>query len=129
MSTCCNAPGIPELGWERNFEAEEIVRPFRPLALALLLATGCATVTPAEHLRNDVFWDAAHECDHFGTLNVVGIDVDGTVSLRANAESRAELRLFLECLRQAVRSRVERRRQAGEPVPPELLIEPTAEID
>ena len=51
-------------------------------------------------------------------FDVIGIDVDGTISLRANAESRAELRPFLECLRQAVRSRVERRRQAGEPVPP-----------
>jgi len=85
--------------------------------------------TSLQRLRGDLFWDAARECDHFGTLSVTGIDTGGTVSLRANADSRAEFRPFMECFRHAVGARIERRRQAGEPVPPELLTEPTAEID
>src|SRR5882762_7525428 len=84
-------------------------------AIVALLGTACATMTPEQRLRGDLFWDAARECDHFGTL-----------SLRANADSRAEFRPFMECFRHAVGARIERRRQAGEPVPPELLTEPTA---
>jgi hypothetical protein len=97
--------------------------------IVALLGTACATMTPEQRLRGDLFWDAARECDHFGTLSVTGIDTGGTVSLRANADSRAEFRPFMECFRHAVGARIERRRQAGEPVPPELLTEPTAEID
>ncbi|HUM15826.1 MAG TPA: hypothetical protein VL086_09060 [Candidatus Nitrosotalea sp.] len=94
-----------------------------------LLGMGCATMTPEQQLRVDLLWEAARSCDHFGTLSVTGIDVEGTVSLRANADSRAEFRSFMECFREAVAVRIERRRHAGEPVPPELLREPTAEID
>ena len=96
---------------------------------ALLVTAACSTMTPEQHLRMDVFWEAARECDHFGTLSVTGIDVDGTVSLRANADSRAEYRPFLACFRQAVGARIDRRREAGLLVPPELLKEPNAEID
>jgi hypothetical protein len=99
------------------------------VAVVALLGVACTTMTPEQHLRFDLFWEAARECDHFGTLSVTGIDVEGTVSLRANADSRAEFRPFMECFRQAVGARIERRRQAGEPIPPELLKEPTAEID
>ena len=51
------------------------------------------------------------------------------MSLRANADSRAEFRPFMDCFRQAVAARIERRRQAGELIPPELSKEPQAEID
>jgi hypothetical protein len=98
-------------------------------AIVALAGTACATMTPDQRLRGDLFWEAARECDHFGTLSVTGIDTGGTVSLRANADSRAEFHPFMECFRQAVGARIERRRRAGEPIPPELLTEPTAEID
>jgi len=99
------------------------------VAVVALLGMACSTMTTEQRLRVDLFWEAARECDHFGTLSVTGIDVEGTVSLRANADSRAEFRPFMECFRQAVGARIERRRQAGEAIPPELLKEPTAEID
>jgi hypothetical protein len=97
--------------------------------LTLLGMAGCATMTPEQRLRVDLLWAAARECDHFGTLYVTGIDAEGTVSLRANADSRAEFRPFMDCFRQAVAARIERRRQAGEMIPPELSKEPQAEID
>jgi hypothetical protein len=49
--------------------------------------------------------------------------------MHADAETRIELASFRECYREVVRTRVERRRRAGEPVPDTLLEAPTAEID
>jgi hypothetical protein len=101
------------------------------MAYGLLLTAGCAsTMSPEARLRNEVFWDAARECEsRFHTLHLDRIDIGGGITMHADAETRSELEPFLQCYRQTVRDRVEQRRQAGLPIPDTLTEEPTAEID
>jgi hypothetical protein len=100
------------------------------IAGGLLLAPGCTTMTPEARLRNEVFWEAAKECENrYRTLHLDNIDTGGGISMHADAETRSELQPFLRCYRQAVKDRVEGRRQAGLSVPDELNEEPTAEIE
>lgn len=100
------------------------------IAVALLCLAACATMPPEAQLRNEIFWEAAKECEsRHRTLHLDLIDPGGNVTMHADAESRHELRPFLECYRRAVRARVEQRRQAGLPIPKTLNQEPTAEID
>ncbi len=110
------------------------MRPARRLAslsvLAFLIAAGCETMTPDARLRNEVFWDAARECEsRFRTLHLDKIDAGGNVTMHADAESRMDLRPFNECFRAAVRARVEDRRRAGLAVPETLEQEPSADLD
>ena len=102
------------------------------LVIALLtLATGCAaTMSPGARLRNEVFWEAATQCENrYRTLHVGQIDIGGGISLHADAESRSELEPFKKCYRQAVSDRIEQRRRAGLPIPDELTVEPTVDLD
>jgi hypothetical protein len=100
------------------------------IAGGLLLVPGCSTMTPEARLRNELFWEAAKECEtRYRTLHLDNIDTGGGISMHADAETRSELEQFRRCYRQGVKDRVERRRQAGLPVPDELNEEPTAEID
>jgi hypothetical protein len=101
------------------------------MAYGLLLTAGCAsTMSPEARLRNEVFWDAARECEsRYRTLHLDRIDIGGGISMHADAETRSELEPFLQCYRQGVRDRVEQRRHAGLQVPDTLAEEPTAEID
>jgi hypothetical protein len=57
------------------------------------------------------------------------IEGDGGISMHADAESRSELQAFTKCYRQAANDRVEQRRRAGLPIPDELTVEPTVELD
>ena len=99
-------------------------------AMALIWLSGCMTMTPEARLRNEVFWDAAKECEsQYHTLHLDNVDPGGHVTMHADAETRIELAAFRSCFRQAVHTRIEQRRQAGEPVPDALLVEPTADID
>jgi hypothetical protein len=96
----------------------------------LLFFPACATMTPEAQLSNEIFWQAAKECEsRYRTLHLDRIDTDGNVTMHADAETRHELPAFTECYRQGVRTRAEKRRQAGLPVPETLNQEPTAEID
>ena len=99
------------------------------LTPALLLASGCATGKP-DALRAEIYWDAAVECEsRYRTLHLDQVDMDGNVTMHADAESRHELKPFTDCYRKGVQARIERRRQAGLEVPDTLNREPTAEID
>ncbi len=96
----------------------------------LLFATACGTMTPGARLRNEIFWDAAKECEsRHRTLHLDRIDPGGNLTMYADAESRQDFAPFLACYREAVRARIAQRRQAGLPMPDELNEEPTAEID
>ena len=95
------------------------------------LAVGCAaTMAPGARLRNEMFWEAATECENkYRTLHLDRIDIDGSISMHAEAESRSELEPFKKCYRQAVNDRVDQRRRAGLPIPDELTADPTVELD
>lgn len=99
----------------------------------LMLVTGCASgmgMSPGAKLRNEVFWEAAKQCEgRYRTLHLDRIDIGGGITMSADAESRSELASFRECYKQAVHDRIEQRRQAGLPVPEELSTEPTADLD
>jgi hypothetical protein len=96
----------------------------------LLFLAACATMTPEARVRDEIFWDAAKECEsRYRTLHVDRIDSDGSVTAHTDAESRMDLASFSTCYRQGVETRVERRRQAGLPVPEGLNQELTVEID
>jgi hypothetical protein len=96
---------------------------------AVLLAGGCASST-RDGLRVEIYWDAAVECEsRYRTLHLDHVDMDGNVTMHADAESRHELQAFTDCYRKGVQARIERRRQAGLEVPDTLNREPTAEID
>ena len=110
---------------------------WRMRALAILvmatvtLIAGCAAVmSPGAKLRNEVFWEAATQCENsYRTLHLDRIDIDGRVTMHADAESHGELEAFTKCYRQAVSDRVDRRRRAGLSIPDELTVAPTVELD
>ena len=100
------------------------------LALALLLVAGCATAGAPAGGKNDIYWDPAAKCEsRYRTLHLDRIDSDGNASLHADAEARHELGSFIECYRAGIRAEVERRRQAGQPVPDGVNLQPSADID
>ena len=107
----------------------------RTLAILVMptvtLVAGCAVgMSPGAKLRNDVFWEAATQCENrYRTLHLDRIDIDGRISLYADAESRGEFDAFTTCYRQGVNDRVEQRRRAGQPIPDELTTAPTAELE
>ena len=101
------------------------------LMVTVRLVAGCAAaMSPGARLRNEVFWEAATQCENrYQTLHLDRIDTGGGISLHADAESRSELQPFATCYRQAVNDLVERRRRAGLPIPDELTVEPTVELN
>jgi hypothetical protein len=100
------------------------------MATVTLVAGCAAAMSPGATLRNEVFWEAATQCENrYRTLHVDRIDIDGGISLHADAESRGELEPFTKCYRQAVNDRVDQRRRTGLPIPDELTVAPTVELD
>jgi len=102
------------------------------LALALL-AGGCALLSPEDKLRwgltEDVYWAAAHQCDHYGTVHLTRMGRDGDLQVDLAAESRSELRQFRACYWEEIRKRVDARRQEGLPVPDPFNLQPDVEAD
>jgi hypothetical protein len=95
-----------------------------------LVCVACASMTPDQKTRNDLYWDAAKEYEgRFRTLHLDRIDSEGNVSLHVDAESRQELPAFNACYRAAVKKQMERRKQAGLAIPDGLNEEPTADLD
>lgn len=95
-----------------------------------LAAAGCVTMTPEQKMVHENFVEAAHECqDRFHTIHVDQIDLDGSVKIHADAESRSEYRPYVACYHEALKSRAEGRRKAGLPVPDALLQEHDVELD
>ena len=100
------------------------------LASAVMIVAGCASAAPDAALRNEIYWDSAVECEsRYRTLHLDQIDSQGNATLHADAETRHELGPFTDCYRKAVRARVERKRQAGQPLPEEFDRVPSADID
>ncbi len=100
------------------------------VAVGMFVAGCAALMSPGARLRNEVFWEAATQCENrYRTLHVDQIDTGGGITLHADAESRSELEPFKKCYRQAVNDRIEQRRRAGLPIPDELTAEPTVEVD
>ena len=99
--------------------------------IAAMLVAGCsATMSPGARLRNELFWDAAVECENrYRTLHLDNIDVGGGITLHADAESRSEIQAFTSCYNRAVERRIEQRRQAGLEIPEELSAERSVELD
>src|SRR5512132_3853915 len=89
--------------------------------VGLLLLVGCASMAPEARLAHELYWDAAKACEaRYHSLHLDTIDQDGSVSIHADADSRSEFGPFVACYREEVRTRVEKQRQAGLPVPEAL---------
>jgi len=102
------------------------------IATALALAAGCATgpMSPEARLRSDLYWDAARQCEsRYRTLHLDRIDLDGNVSMHADADTRADLEPFRKCYRDTLKTEVEHRQQAGLAVPAMPPREPSADLD
>ena len=65
-------------------------------ALMLAVAAGCATVrdTPAQ----DLAWERWQTCDHFATISLERIDLDGRLVVRGYEHEAAP---FASCVREA----------------------------
>ena len=100
------------------------------LIVLVLVSAGCVTLTAEQKLSHELFVEAAHECQaRYHTIHVDQIDLDGSVKLHADAESRSEYRPYVACYHDALKSRAEARRKAGLPVPDALLHEHDVELD
>jgi hypothetical protein len=98
--------------------------------IVLVLAAACVTLTPEQKLSHELFVEAAHECQsRYHTIHVDQIDLDGSLKIHADAESRTEYRPYVACYHEALKSRAEARRKAGLPVPDTLLHEHDVELD
>lgn len=101
---------------------------------AMMLGGGAGQLTPDERLRQDTFldiyWTAARVCQgRFGTLRLDRVEMDGSVSLEAAADSRSELQPFTRCYHDEVRERAERRRAAGLLLPDSFDLTPGVDLD
>jgi len=98
---------------------------------ALFLGAGCAmTLTPEQKLSHEIFVEAAHECQsRYHTIHVDLIDLEGSLKLHADADSRGEYRAFVACYHDALKARAEARQKAGLPVPDTLMHEHDVELD
>jgi len=95
-----------------------------------LACTACVSMTPDQKIRNDLYWDAAKDCEgQFRTLHLDRVDPEGNVSLHADAETRQELPGYNACYRAAVKKLIERRKQGGLAIPEGVNEEPTADLD
>jgi hypothetical protein len=95
-----------------------------------LAGAGCVTLTPEQKLSHELFVEAAHQCEsRYHTIHVDQIDLEGSLKLHADAESRSEYRPFVACYHDALKARAEARRKAGLPVPETLMHEHDVELD
>ena len=100
-----------------------------PFVFVSLIVSGCVTGATGS-LQTEVYWDAAVECEaRYRTLHLDRVDSDGTVTMHADADTRQDLHPFIACYQKAVQARIDRRRQAGLPVPGGFNEHPTAELD
>lgn len=104
-------------------------------ATVAALLTACAAHTgPDQRLQNELFlelyWEAARACEgRYLTLSIDRVDPDGALTLRAAQDSRSELAAYAACYHDGIRARVERRKQAGLPVPESANLRPEVDID
>jgi hypothetical protein len=112
-------------------------RTWPALAFAALSIGACAsagTSRSEDPVRRavflDVYWGGARACEgRHATLHLERVEQEGSVTLSAAADSRSELRAFVTCYHSEIRSRVERRQGAGLPLPADLDMTPSVELD
>ena len=78
------------------------------LLMLVVMAAGCATVrnTPAQ----DLAWERWKTCDHFATITLERIDLDGRLVVRGYESEAAR---FTACVREAAADQVRRGIAAG----------------
>lgn len=98
---------------------------------ALVLGTGCvAVMSPEQKMTHEIFVEAAHQCEsRYHTIHVSQVDLEGSVKIHADADSRSEYRAFVSCYVEGLKARAEARRKVGLPVPEALTREPDVELD
>ena len=101
------------------------------IVAALLAGAGCAgTLTPEQKVSHEIFVETAHGCEsRYHTIHVDQVDLEGSLKLHADADSRGEYRYFVACYHDGLKARAEARRKAGLPVPEGLTREPDVELD
>ena len=98
--------------------------------MAVLLVTGCVTLTPEQKLAHQIFVEAAYQCEsRYHTIHVDQIDLEGALQIHADADSRSEYRAFVMCYHQALNAQVEVRRRVGLEVPEGLTRAPDVELE
>jgi len=100
---------------------------------AALTASACTT-TAESRLRNDflldVYWTTARECEgQHRTIHVDSLLLGGDITLRADADSRMDLPGFRDCYWRGIQTRVDHRREAGQPVPDNANFRPDVDVD
>ena len=96
----------------------------------LLFGAGCVTLTPEQKLAHEIFVEVASHCEsRYHTIHVDQIDLDGGLSIHADADSRGEYQAFVACYHQGLKARAEGRRKAGLDVPEALTRMPDVELD
>jgi hypothetical protein len=109
----------------------EAVRMGRWVWIVLALTAGaCVTLTPEQKRSHELFVQAAHQCEsRYHTIHVDQVDIEGSLKLHADAESRGEYRPFVACYHDALKAHAEALRKAGLPVPETLMQEHDVELD
>jgi hypothetical protein len=105
---------------------------WRPMALAgALLSAGCAAnMTPEQKTAHEIFVQVASHCEsRYHTIHVDQIDLEGSLKVHADADSRSEYRAFVTCYVEGLKARAEERRKAGQPVLEGLTHVPDVELD
>lgn len=96
----------------------------------LLFGAGCVTLTPEQKLAHEIFVEVAYQCEsRYHTIHVDQIDLEGGLSIHADADSRGEYQAFVACYHEGLKARAEGRRKAGLDVPEALTRMPDVELD
>jgi hypothetical protein len=76
------------------------------------------------------YWDAGRECERrHRSIRLLNVDVNGDLNVEAFAESRIDRAPVIECYHREIRRRIEQRRQQGLPVPDDINLAPSVEIE
>ncbi|MFI5338201.1 MAG: hypothetical protein ACHQ5A_15540, partial [Opitutales bacterium] len=76
-------------------------------------------------MLTEIFFDAARECEgRFHSLHIQSLNVEGDLVLDVDAGQNHDVPAFGRCYWQGIGQRVERRHQAGLPVPNSLNLKP-----
>lgn len=111
--------------------ASATMRGLRISAMVLVLhGAGCVTLTPEQKLAHELFVETAYQCEsRYHTIHVDQIDLEGSLSIHADADSRGEYRAFVACYQEGLKARVEARRKTGLDVPEMLTRSPEVVMD
>lgn len=103
---------------------------FRIWIVLALAGAGCMTLTPEQKQSHEMFVQAAHQCEgRYHTIHVDQVDIEGSLKLHADADSRSEYRPFVACYHDALKAHADALRKAGLPVPEPLMQEHDVELD